>query len=31
VHAYTALAGALVSGLADPALAGSAGAGSASP
>jgi len=31
VHAYTALAGALVSGLADPVLAGSAGAGSASP
>lgn len=30
VHAYTALAGVLVSGLADPALAGSAGAGSAS-
>ena len=29
VHAYTALAGVLVSGLADPALAGSAGAGSA--
>jgi len=28
VHAYTALAGVLVSGLADPALAGSAGAGS---
>jgi MinD-like ATPase involved in chromosome partitioning or flagellar assembly len=31
VHAYTALAGVLVSGLADPALAGSAVAGSASP
>jgi hypothetical protein len=30
VHAYTALAGVLVSGLADPALAGSAGAGSTS-
>jgi len=30
VHAYTALAGVLVSGLADPALAGSTGAGSAS-
>jgi hypothetical protein len=30
VHAYTALAGVLVSGLAAPALAGSAGAGSAS-
>jgi MinD-like ATPase involved in chromosome partitioning or flagellar assembly len=30
VHAYTALAGVLVSGLTDPALAGSAGAGSAS-
>ena len=29
VHAYTALAGVLVSGLSDPALAGSAGAGSA--
>jgi MinD-like ATPase involved in chromosome partitioning or flagellar assembly len=29
VHAYTALAGVLVSGLADPALAASAGAGSA--
>jgi hypothetical protein len=29
VHAYTALAGVLVSGLADPALAGAAGAGSA--
>ena len=28
VHAYTALAGVLVSGMADPALAGSAGAGS---
>jgi MinD-like ATPase involved in chromosome partitioning or flagellar assembly len=30
VHAYTALAGVLVSGLTNPALAGSAGAGSAS-
>jgi MinD-like ATPase involved in chromosome partitioning or flagellar assembly len=31
VHAYTALAGVLVSGLADPALAESAGAGGVSP
>lgn len=31
IHAYTALAGVLVSGLADPALVGSAAAGSASP
>jgi MinD-like ATPase involved in chromosome partitioning or flagellar assembly len=31
VHAYTALAGLLVSGLADPALAGSAGGGNTSP
>jgi hypothetical protein len=31
IHAYTALAGVLVSGLADPALVGSAGAGGASP
>ena len=31
VHAYTALAGVLVSGLADPALAVSARAGSPSP
>jgi hypothetical protein len=31
IHAYTALAGVLVSGLADPALVGPAGAGSASP
>ncbi|HEY7323821.1 MAG TPA: TcpE family conjugal transfer membrane protein [Streptosporangiaceae bacterium] len=31
INAYTALAGVLVSGLADPALVGSAGAGSASP
>jgi len=31
IHAYTALAGVLVSGLADPALVGPAGAGSAGP